>query len=88
MARLTDQIAELEDQLDRQAAEIDRLGRLGDELENELAGRSDIIEEQSGLIQDLEAFEAFVEEQFPAAMEAWQVRKRMEQASGAAATVG
>ena len=79
---LSDQMeAELESALN----EIERLQSVTGELEIELDSRQITIDEQDEYITELEAYVEFVKTHFPAADQAYDVRKRMEKASGTAA---
>lgn len=81
MSRASDSVARLEDELEAVLAECDRLGKLVDELESDLSEASSQLADDADLIERLEAFQIFIEDHFPAAMEAWAVRRRMEKAS-------
>ena len=79
---------QMEAELESALNEIERLQSVTGELEIELDSRQITIDEQDEYIAELEDFAEFVKTHFPAADQAYDVRKRMEKASGTAAAVG
>lgn len=86
MAKSIQELADqMEAELESALNEIERLQSVTGELEIELDSRQITIDEQDEYITELEAYVEFVKAHFPAADQAYDVRKRMEKASGTAA---
>ena len=73
---------QLEDELEEALNEVTRLNEVLGSLEDDLRNHTSTIDEQDDYIAELEAFVAFVREHFPEADNAFDVRERMEKASG------
>ena len=86
--RIADTVAELEAELERAGEEIHRYTQEIGHLEMDIDAKQATIDEQDEYITELEAYVEFVKTHFPAADQAYDVRKRMEKASGTAAAVG
>ena len=79
---------QMEAELESALNEISRLNDVIAGLENDNSNLQSTIDEQDGYIAELEDFTAFVREHFPDAEQAFDVRERMEKASGTEASVG
>ena len=89
MAKSIQELADqMEAELESALNEIERLQSVTGEIEIELDSRQITIDEQDEYIAELEEYVEFVKAHFPAADQAYGVRKRMEKASGTAAAVG
>lgn len=88
MSRASDLLSQLESEVEDHLAEISRLNDLVAGLEVDVDSRQLTIDEQDEYIQDLEEFVEFVREHFPEASKAYDVRQRMEKASGDTTSVG
>lgn len=75
MSRISDEIHALEQELDDCHIKIEKLEKQVSGLE---CDNSDYLDR----LNELEQFEAFVEEYYPEATQAYAVRQRMETASG------
>ena len=84
----TDQVAELEAEIEKAGDEIHRYTQEIGHLEMDLDAKQTTIDQQDEYIAELEEYVEFVKAHFPAADHAYDVRKRMEKASGTAAAVG
>lgn len=86
--RIADTVAELEAQLEQAGEEIHRYTQEIGHLETDLDAKQTTIDEQDEYIAELEEFVEFVREHFPDASNAFDVRERMEKASGPTSSVG
>ncbi len=88
MSRASDVVSQLEDDLEIALNETQRLTEIIGSLEDDLRNHTSTISEQDDYIADLEATIAFVEAHYPDAIKAYDVRQRMEKASGPTTAVG
>lgn len=88
MSRASELLSQLESEVEDHLAEISRLNDLVAGLEVDVDSRQEIINDQDDYIADLEEFVEFVREHFPDAGKAYDVRERMEKASGNTTAVG
>lgn len=88
MARLTDQVEQMEAELEHLLEEVSNKSDMIDSLEDTCNSQSATINDLEQRVGDLEEFEAFIREHFPQAGQAYDVRERMEKANGNSASVG
>lgn len=88
MSRASDLLSQLESEVEDHLAEISRLNDLVAGLEVDVDSRQLTIDEQDEYIAELESYVEFVREHFPDADKAYEVRERMEKASGNTTSVG
>ena len=79
---ISEMAEQLEGELESALEEINRLQSLAGDLESDLGDKQSTIDEQDEYIAELEEVVAFVREHFPDAIKAFDVRERMEKASG------
>jgi predicted nucleic acid-binding Zn-ribbon protein len=82
VARLTDEIEQLESSFAAAEKEVERLENVIDGLEDEITKRDTTIAETNQFISELEDLVSFVGEHYPDAIKAYEVRQRMEEANG------
>lgn len=80
--RIADTVAELESALEAAGEEIHRYTQEIGHLEMEIDAKQSTIDERDNYIAELEEFVGFVRAHFPDAANAFDVRERMEKASG------
>ena len=83
MARLVEQIEQLEEAHEAAMQEIDRLQSVVSNIEAAVGDRDATIGELQWANGELQEFKEFVREHFPEAVKAYEVRERMEKASEA-----
>jgi len=83
MARsIQDMVSQMEEELESALNEVNRLQSVAGDPESELDNRQSTIDEQDEYIAELETFVEFVRRHFPDAGDAFDVRERLEKASG------